>query len=147
MTEAEIKAIVNKFAELAEVLRDARPRRQGRSLPSAWPQADLPPTESTGGSSGPGSPALANRECPRTDCTKKPMPAHDRVLVGQRREINAANRVIRWSTVLAVVGVAAILRLCRMSMQALWCGARRVGLAWAAYPLDGGRVSFTRVRW
>jgi len=40
----------------------------------------------------------------RTDCTEKPMPAHDGVLAGQRwRAMNAADRVIRWSTALAVV--------------------------------------------
>jgi hypothetical protein len=38
MTEAEIKAIVNKFAELAEVLRDADPttrQKSSVSLPSS----------------------------------------------------------------------------------------------------------------
>lgn len=44
----------------------------------------------------------------RTDCTKKPMPAHGRVLAGRRRAMNAADRVIRLSTELAVVGVAAV---------------------------------------
>jgi len=47
--------------------------------------------------------------CPRTDCTNKPIRAHGGVLTGQREcAVNAADRVIRWSTTLAVVGVAAV---------------------------------------
>ena len=44
-----------------------------------------------------------------TDCTKKPMLARGGVLGGGRwRAMNVADRVIRWSTALAVVGVAAV---------------------------------------
>jgi hypothetical protein len=42
MSEAEIRAIVDKLADIAGAHR-CRPRRQGRDLPPAWPQADLPP--------------------------------------------------------------------------------------------------------
>ena len=43
------------------------------------------------------------------DCTKKPMAAHDGVLAGRWWCVmNAADRVIRWSTALAVLGVAAV---------------------------------------
>jgi hypothetical protein len=47
--------------------------------------------------------------CPRGDCTKRPMPAHGGV--SSRRwwcVMNAADGVIRWSTALTVVGVAAV---------------------------------------
>jgi hypothetical protein len=45
----------------------------------------------------------------RTDCTKKPIPAHGGALAGQRQlAMNSVDRVIRWSTALAVVGVAAV---------------------------------------
>jgi hypothetical protein len=47
--------------------------------------------------------------CPRRDCTKKPMVAHGGVSAGRRWCVmTAADRVIRWSTGLAVVGVAAV---------------------------------------
>jgi hypothetical protein len=47
--------------------------------------------------------------CPRGDCTKKPTAAHGGILAGRRWcVVNAADRVIRWSTALAVLGVAAI---------------------------------------
>ena len=44
-----------------------------------------------------------------TDCTPKPTPAHNGVSAGRWWcAVNAADRVIRWSTALAVVGVAAV---------------------------------------
>jgi hypothetical protein len=47
--------------------------------------------------------------CPRGDCTKKPMAAYGGVLAGRWWCVmNAADRVIRWSTALAVLGVAAV---------------------------------------
>jgi hypothetical protein len=48
--------------------------------------------------------------CPRGDCTKKPMFADVRVCTKRlwRCATTAADRIIRWSTALAVVGVAAI---------------------------------------
>ena len=47
--------------------------------------------------------------CPMGDCTKKPMAAHGGVPAGRLWLVmNAADRVIRWSTALAVVGVAAV---------------------------------------
>ena len=45
MSEAEIKSIVDRLADIARVLTDADPERQGRDLPSARTQADLPPRE------------------------------------------------------------------------------------------------------
>jgi len=49
------------------------------------------------------------RLCPRRDCTKKPIAAHHGVSAARRRcAVNAADRVIRWSTALAVLGVAAV---------------------------------------
>jgi hypothetical protein len=49
-------------------------------------------------------------ECPRGDCTKKPRAVHDGVFAGQRWwcVMTTADRVIRMSTALAVVGVAAV---------------------------------------
>jgi hypothetical protein len=45
----------------------------------------------------------------RTDCTKKPMATDSGVLAVQRWcTMNAADRLIRWSTALAVVGVAVV---------------------------------------
>jgi hypothetical protein len=45
----------------------------------------------------------------RGDCTKKPMAAHHGVSAGRRCcRMNSADRVIRWSRALAVVGVAAV---------------------------------------
>ena len=47
--------------------------------------------------------------CPRGDCTQKPTLACGRVLAGQRWCVmNMVDRVIRWSTALAVLGVAAV---------------------------------------
>jgi hypothetical protein len=48
--------------------------------------------------------------CPRTDCTKKPMPSELRVFSGRPRwcAMTATQHVIKWSTACAVVGVAAI---------------------------------------
>jgi hypothetical protein len=48
--------------------------------------------------------------CPRTDCTKKPMPSELRVFSGRPRwcAMTTTQHVIKWSTARAVVGVAAI---------------------------------------
>jgi hypothetical protein len=48
--------------------------------------------------------------CPRTDCTKKPMPSELRVFSGRPRwcAMTTTQHVIKWSTACAVVGVAAI---------------------------------------
>src|SRR5690242_3970475 len=47
--------------------------------------------------------------CPRTECTKKPMAAHGAVLAGRWWcAVSAADRGIRWSTALVVVGVAMV---------------------------------------
>jgi len=47
--------------------------------------------------------------CPRGDCTKKPMASDSGVLAVQRWcTMNVTDRLIRWSTALAVVGVAAV---------------------------------------
>ncbi len=67
MSEAEIKAIVDKLADIAGVLRDADSGRQGGDLPAAGPQADLPPRPTAGRSPDPGSAALVFRQCPRGD--------------------------------------------------------------------------------
>src|ERR1700733_7334808 len=48
-------------------------------------------------------------KCPRGDCTKRPMAAHGGVLAGRWWcVVNAADQVIRWSTAVAVLGVAAV---------------------------------------
>ena len=59
----------------------------------------------------PGKPEPSPRGlCPRTDCTKKPTLAGMRVRTWHRGwcAMNTAERVIRWSTAGAVVGVAAV---------------------------------------
>jgi site-specific DNA recombinase len=66
MSEAEIKSIVDRLADIARVLIDAE-RRQGRSLPSARTQADLPPWEETRGSKRATRTIWVFRDCPRGD--------------------------------------------------------------------------------
>ena len=68
----------------------------------------------------------------RRDCTKKPMAARDGVSAGRQWcAMNAVDRVIRWSTAVAVIGTAAIAAvvsyehayaLVRMHGEAGWTG-------------------------
>ena len=80
--------------------------------------------------------------CPRTDCTNKPMPTHDGVVAVWRwRAVSATDRVIRWSTALAVIGVAAVVPYEHAST--LVQGHRSLGLAAVAF---SSRVSATSTK-
>lgn len=113
MTEEEVTGLVTEMGSIMQALEDADPADKAEIYQRLGLTLTYHRQEKRVAAEARPNSIMYVRECPRTDCTKKPI-CH--AAPGQRVRgwrcggcaVTAADRTIRWSTAVALIEVAAV---------------------------------------